>query len=319
MRRRAAAAAAPARGGRCATRGAGPGNPPTPGRPQQWQTQNAPAPRLRLKGVAALLQLPAPFAKDLAAREPGLLMFRTPELRGRLDHLAEQLQVRRRVGRVGAGAGVVVGPQAERPRGRPFVALQARPRVAKGHAHWGPLLRARVRWKQVGNLHVCRCYCPTDLARRRPPPLSNPQVPPQRAAALAARTPALLTQLPRAVVEQRLTALAALLGLPSADAAAAAAARAPAVLLEPLGLIEAQIANLGRILGLRPAEAAAVAAAQPGLLLLPPQVMRSRLEALAVALKADVEDARTAAVKRPALLAAPPAALRKAAQEAGVP
>ncbi len=35
--------------------------------------------------------------------------------------------------------------------------------------------------------------------------------------------------------------------------------------------------------------------------------------------QADVEDARLAAIKRPALLTAPPAALRRAAQEAGVP
>lgn len=146
------------------------------------------------------------------------------------------------------------------------------------------------------------------------------QLPLDRAHDLAARTPALLTQLPRGgALEARLAALADVLGLPSADVAAAAAARAPAVLLEPRDLLEAQAANLARVLAVTPDEAAALAAAQPGLLLVPPQVLRSRLEALAVALRADVEDARLAVVKRPALLVAPSSAVRAAAKEAGVP
>jgi hypothetical protein len=113
----------------------------------------------------------------------------------------------------------------------------------------------------------------------------RPQLPPARVRAAAARTPSLLTLLPRETVDNRLAALASLLELPSADAAADAAAKAPAVLIEPPGMVEAQLGHLGAILAVRPTEAAALAAAQPGLLLLPPQVMRTRLEALAATLK----------------------------------
>lgn len=41
-----------------------------------------------------LLQLPSVDARTLAAREPGLLTFRTAELRARMDHLIERLKVR---------------------------------------------------------------------------------------------------------------------------------------------------------------------------------------------------------------------------------
>jgi hypothetical protein len=109
---------------------------------------------------------------------------------------------------------------------------------------------------------------------------------------VAARTPSLLTHLPRDTVDNRLVSLASLLGLPSADVAATAVSRAPAVLIEPPGMVEAQLGHLERILGVRPQEAAALAAAQPGLLLLPPPVMRTRLEALAATLKVGAQAAR---------------------------
>jgi hypothetical protein len=52
-----------------------------------------PRPRLRLKGLQALLQLSPVDARTLAARDPGLLAFRSAEIKARLEHLIERLKV----------------------------------------------------------------------------------------------------------------------------------------------------------------------------------------------------------------------------------